>query len=98
MQASYKWDNSAGTVIPFSRWSYFDGARKFSSDAPTLKINELDFGIEYQPWSSFEIALIYTHAFERSASTKAIDTPAGTSGYYMTKGSDRISVQGQFNF
>jgi hypothetical protein len=90
--ANYKMDTSAGVVIPFTRWQYFDGARKFVIGAPTQKINEVDFGIEYQPWSCFEVALIYTHAFERTSSN------ATTSTNFLTKENDRLSIQGQFNF
>lgn len=90
--ASYKMDTSSGVVMPFSRWSYFDGARKFVAGAPTQKVNELDFGVEYQPWPAFEVALIYTRAIERSS------TNATTSTNYLTKGNDRISIQGQFNY
>lgn len=89
---SYKADTSTGVVMPFTRWQYFDGARKFALGAPTLKVNEVDFGVEYQPWPSFEVALIYTHAFERSS------TEAPTGDNFLTKGNDRISIQGQFNF
>lgn len=100
INASYKVDTSSGVVIPFTRWSYFDGARKFVAGAPTQKVNEVDFGVEYQPWPAFEVALIYTRAIERS-STNALSTGTGTSSptaNYLTKGTDRISIQGQFNF
>jgi hypothetical protein len=86
---NYKADTDVGTVIPFTRWSYFDGARKFAN-ARTQNVNELDFGVEYQPWPSFEVALLYTHAFYRT------NTSADAAN--LVKGSDRVTCQLQFNF
>jgi hypothetical protein len=84
---NYKADTDIGTIIPFTRWGYFNGARKFRANAPSQNVNEIDFGIEYQPWPSFEIALVYTRAFMRtntdlnpvatgSASTNAVKATA----------------------
>jgi hypothetical protein len=69
---NYKADTDYGTIIPFTRWSYFDGARKFVANSPSQNVNEIDFGIEYQPWPCFEIALVYTRTFNRT------NTAAGT--------------------
>jgi hypothetical protein len=110
---NYKADTDRGTIIPFTRWSYFNGARKFVA-------NEVDFGIEYQPWPSFEIALVYTRAFMRtntamSATATATKTSkvsqadanalslnsvnAGYQGHYnQVKDVDRVSLQAQYNF
>ncbi|MEY2599576.1 MAG: hypothetical protein RLZZ142_1835 [Verrucomicrobiota bacterium] len=96
VNASYKVDTSSGVVIPFTRWSYFDGARKFVAGAPTQKVNEVDFGVEYQPWPAFEVALIYTRAIERSSTNATTGSSAAPN--YLTKGNDRISIQGQFNY
>jgi hypothetical protein len=107
---NYKIDTEVGTYIPFVRWSYFDGARKFASVttraavtavgtttqgvaavnlyAPSQNVNEIDFGIEYQPWPSFEVTAVYTHAFQR--------TNTSTGG--MVKDVDRVTLQLQFNY
>jgi hypothetical protein len=63
---NYKADTDIGTFMPFTRWSYFNGARKFVAGAPSQNVNELDIGIEYQPWPCFEVALVYTRAFLRT--------------------------------
>jgi hypothetical protein len=89
--ASYKIDSSAGTVIPFSRWQYFDGARKLGNYAPKMKVNEVDFGIEYQPWPEFEIAAIYTRAFERTSSGSSWNNT-------IFKDQDRFTLHMQFNY
>lgn len=88
VMANYKIDQDGATYIPFVRWSYFDGARKFANGSPTQKVNEVDFGIEYQPWPSFEVTAVYTHAFERS----------NTSTNYMVENVDRVTLQLQFNY
>lgn len=74
---NYKADTDIGTIIPFTRWSYFNGARKFAAGAPSQNVNEVDIGIEYQPWPSFEIALVYTRAFMRT--NTALNAPTGAS-------------------
>ena len=99
---NYKADTDLGTVIPFTRWSYFNGARKSASAvdinssatttvnlyAPSQNVNEVDLGVEYQPWPSFEIALVYTRAFQRT----------NTQTLNMAKNVDRVTCQLQYNF
>ena len=92
---NYKADTDYGPVIPFSRWNYFDGARKFAANAPSFGVNEFDFGIEYQPWPSFEVTLVYTHAQYRT-NTSIKDTGAGV--YNLAKNADRLTLQLQYNF
>ncbi len=91
INASYKIDTGAGTIIPFSRWQYFDGARKFGNYAPKMKVNEVDFGVEYQPWPEFEIAAIYTRAFERTSSGSSTNNT-------LFKDQDRFTLHMQFNY
>jgi hypothetical protein len=103
---NYKADTDYGTVIPFTRWSYFDGARKFVANSPSQNVNEVDFGIEYQPWPCFEISLVYTHAFMRTntaagtayregstSSARASNVPTG-SGYNTTSTTTSVLQQG----
>ena len=100
---NYKADTDYGTVIPFTRWSYFDGARKFTGNAPSQNVNELDLGVEYQPWPCFELALVYSRAFYRTNTARS--TARGTPGaanytglYNLVKDVDRVTVQAQYNF
>jgi hypothetical protein len=97
---NYKVDTDIGTIIPFTRWSYFDGARKFRTGAPTQKVNELDFGVEYQPWPSFEVALVYTRTLERTntENTTATKVNGVDSVYTLAKDVDRVTLQLQYNF
>lgn len=91
INASYKIDSGAGTIIPFTRWQYFDGARKFGNYAPKMKVNEVDFGVEYQPWPEFEVALIYTRALERTSS-------GSSSNNTLFRDQDRFTLHMQFNY
>jgi hypothetical protein len=94
---NYKADTDYGTVIPFTRWSYFDGARKFVANAPSQNVNELDIGVEYQPWPCFEVSLVYSKAFVRT-NTAANTGTAATGIYNLSKDVDRLTLQLQFNY
>jgi hypothetical protein len=99
---NYKADTDYGTVIPFTRWSYFDGARKFVANAPSQNVNELDIGIEYQPWPCFEVSLVYSKSFVRTNTAAAPSTTAAqnpiTGIYNRSKDVDRLTLQLQFNY
>jgi hypothetical protein len=99
---NYKADTDYGTVIPFTRWSYFDGARKFVANAPSQNVNELDIGIEYQPWPCFEVSLVYSKSFVRTNTAAAPSTTAAqnpiTGIYNLSKDVDRLTLQLQFNY
>jgi hypothetical protein len=86
---NYKADTDIGTIIPFTRWSYFDGARKFKG-ARSQNVNEVDFGVEYQPWPCFEVALLYTRTLYR--------TNTDVTNTNLVKDVDRVTCQMQYNF
>ncbi len=76
--------------IPFVRWNYFDGARKFATNAPKMCVNEIDFGFEWQWRKEVELQLQYTLANERSNNNTANPT--------VIPDSQRIALQLQFNY
>jgi len=90
VQFNYRHRNSVGTWFPFSRWNYFDGARKFARNAPRTKVNEVDFGVEFARWAEVELTGAYTHTLTR---TRTSSYPYGTS----EKG-DRVGLQVQWNY
>jgi hypothetical protein len=90
VQLSYKEDNKLGNWFPFLRWNYYDGGRKFAVNAPSDRVNEVDFGLEWAPWQAVEFTVQYTHTFER--------TNTRTSPYAETSNADRISFQAQLNY
>lgn len=82
--------SSTGTIFPFARWQYFDGARKFGRNAPDVLVNEWDFGVEWSPWNDVEFTAMYTHTLDR---TNSNSFPYGQ----LTNG-DRLALQVQINY
>jgi hypothetical protein len=77
-------------LIPYVRYNYFDGARKFAVNAPKMVVNELDLGFEWQWRKEVELQLQYTLADERSNTS--------TSNPAIISGSRRLALQLQFNY
>ena len=50
---------------PFVRYHYYDGGKKFEQDARSYKVNELELGIEWRPFRSFELVAMYTISSRR---------------------------------
>ena len=46
--------------IPFTRWQYYDGGKKFEKDARSYTVNDLEIGVEWQPYRQFELVVMYT--------------------------------------
>jgi hypothetical protein len=51
--------------IPFTRVQYYDGGKKHELDARSYKVNELEFGMEWQPVKQFEFVAAYTVSSRR---------------------------------
>ena len=77
-------------LIPYVRYNYFDGARKFAVNAPKMVVNEIDLGFEWQWRKEVELQLQYTLADERSNTS--------TSNPAIISGSRRLALQLQFNY
>ena len=77
-------------LIPYVRWNYFDGARKFGTNATKMVVNEIDVGFEWQWRKEVELQLQYTFADERSNSS--------STNPKVVDGSQRLAVQLQFNY
>lgn len=90
VQVSYALDTSKGSLFPFARFNYFDGARKFARNAPWNEVSELDLGVEWSPWPEIEIAIMYTHTFHR--------TDTVTAPFDDAEGVDRLGFQLQWNY
>ena len=76
--------------LPYVRWNYYDGARKFAANAPKMVVNEIDLGFEWQWRKEVELQLQYTIADERSNSVAA--------NPLVITGSRRLALQLQFNY
>jgi len=91
VQAGYLHRSSRlGAWYPFSRWQYFDGARKFARNAPRDQVNEIDFGLEFARWAELEITGMFTHTFRRTR-TSSFPYVDATSG-------NRVGLQVQWNY
>jgi hypothetical protein len=89
VQVNYR-TASAGAVFPFARWQYFDGGRKFARNAPHMKVNEVDFGLEFARWAELKLTVLLAHTFER--------TRTSAFPYVVTRGANRIGFQAQWNY
>jgi hypothetical protein len=64
--ASYIKKTEQGAIIPFTRYHYFAGGKKFEIDATRHRVNELEIGVEWQLSKAFELVTMYTIS-DRSA-------------------------------
>jgi hypothetical protein len=90
VQINYRQQLSSGTWYPFTRWNYYDGARKFARNAPQDQVNEVDIGLEFAKWAEIEFSGMYTHTFRR--------TRTGAFPYVPTLDANRVGVQIQWNY
>jgi hypothetical protein len=61
-QLFYKIDDVLGTIslIPFVRGTYYEGGKKFETNAPRYDVREVEMGIEWQLIKALELTLAYT--------------------------------------
>lgn len=57
--ASYFTKIKNDKVIPFARYQYYDGGFKTQKNATSHKVNEMEFGFEWQPSKYFELTATY---------------------------------------
>jgi len=89
VQASYRYQYGEGSeLIPFVRWNYYDGARKFGTNAHKMVVNDLDLGFEWQWRPEVELSMMYSLTGERT-------NAAGTA---IVKDARRLAIQLQFNY
>ena len=95
---NYRILSGENEFFPFIRWNYFDGARKFNTNAHKLVVNEIDVGCEWQLNKSLELQLQYTFCAERNAYTAPNNTAGNLGSYTNIKDSRRLAIQLQFNY
>ena len=49
-------------LIPFARYTNYEGGKKFELDARAYKVEEFEGGIEYQPLKNFEATVSWVHS------------------------------------
>jgi len=52
-------------IFPFTRIQYYSGGKKFETDARSYSVNEYEFGVEWQPFKSFELVAEYVRSKRR---------------------------------
>ncbi len=90
LMANYRIQAAGYEYIPFVRWNYFEGARKFGTNASQMHVNEYDLGTEVQIGKGWEITLVYTYTDKR--------TNTATAPYADVRYAQRLAAQLQFNF
>ena len=90
VQAYYRTPFPWGSFIPFARWQYEDGGRKFARNAPHSRLNEIDFGVEYAPIPEVELTLMYTYTPYR--------TNTNSYPYDDIEDGSRLGMQVQWNY
>lgn len=90
IMANYRIVDSGYEYIPFVRWNYYDGSRKFGTNAPQDLVNEFDIGMEFQCGKAWEFTLCYTYTKDRTNTSAA--------PYAVVEDAQRITAQLQFNF
>lgn len=87
-QVMYKFDGEFGSLMPYTKWQTYRGASKFDTNAPKMKVDELEAGVEWQPSSAVELAVAF-------ANMRRTDVSAAP--YAMAKGK-LLRVQLQVNY
>lgn len=90
VMASYQLNLGGSVYTPFVRWNYFDGARKFATNAPKFVVNEIDLGLEWQVRPEYEIQVVYSFTKER--------TNTASAPYNVVEDAQRLALQLQFNY
>ncbi|MEY4509515.1 MAG: hypothetical protein RLZZ450_1637, partial [Pseudomonadota bacterium] len=74
-QLMYKIDHVAGTeaLIPFARATYYEGGKKFETNAPKHIVKELAIGVEWQLVKALEVVLEYDMAHRKVYQEKPYD-------------------------
>lgn len=76
-------------LMPYARAQYFSGGFKTELDAAHYKVNDLEFGVEYQVYKNFEITAAYCMASRR------IENKANETNYQE---GNMVRLQLQFNY
>ena len=90
LQVNYRTQGRKGTWVPFTRWNFYDGSRKFARNAPRMHVNEVDFGLEFARWAELELTAMVSRTFSR--------TRTGLFPYTETRGATRLGLQAQINY
>ena len=57
---NYQLNLNKQILFPFVRYQVYDGGKKHEKDARSYNVNELEIGMEWQPYKQFELVAMYT--------------------------------------
>lgn len=57
---SYLMKKGSHIIIPFARYHHYEGGKKHELDARSYEVDELEVGVEWQPFKQFELVAMYT--------------------------------------
>jgi hypothetical protein len=88
IQTMYKMDGSYGSLMPYVKWQSFRGGSKFDTNAPRMRVDETEAGVEWQPMEALEVLFAY-------ANMRRTDVSAAP--YPVVEG-DLLRLQLQINY
>jgi hypothetical protein len=94
LQAMYMAKTRVGTLLPFVKWQYFDGANKAETNAPMNDVNDIELGVEWQIAREVELTAIY-HRMKRT--NLVTGNRSGRPDYAQFE-ADALRLQIQFNY
>jgi hypothetical protein len=59
-QVCYQLKLGNHTLFPFCRYQVYDGGKKHEKDARSYNVEEIEYGVEWQPYKQFELVAMYT--------------------------------------
>ncbi|WP_395733917.1 porin [Prosthecobacter sp.] len=75
-------------LIPFARWQTYNGGRKFATNAPKDKVNEVGFGVRFIPYPELELTAMFMHGMRTNTNVAP----------YSSVNYDYLGLQAQVNF
>ncbi|MBV6863516.1 OprO/OprP family phosphate-selective porin [Xanthomonas euvesicatoria] len=88
VQAMFKHDFNYGTLLPYLKWQTYRGGSKFDTNAPRMRLDEVEAGVEWQPMDALELVFAYS---------KMKRTDVSTAPYPVVEG-DLLRLQLQVNY
>lgn len=66
-----------GSLIPYARWQHYRGGWKAITNAPRLETDELELGLEWQPWKALEFTVAYARMKRAEADDRRVGRAEG---------------------
>jgi hypothetical protein len=67
-----------GRLMPYGRWQHYRGGWKAGTNAPRLETDELELGLEWQPFDALEFTVAYARMKRREADERRMGRAEGS--------------------